>query len=197
VEVQSCLRFILRPVTRRLALWLVLLPLLSLQAGAASGYHLDAGNTRLSFAVNRFGLRWMSAQFRELGGEFVLDRSGRGGRLDVAVLTASIECADAYWSERLRSPEWLDTAQFPVMLYRSTRIDFEGGTRAKVYGDLTLHGVTRPVTLTVTDIHCAESEGGGGPCSFAAQAQLKRSEFRLPHGFWQGGDAVEIFVRGS
>jgi polyisoprenoid-binding protein YceI len=186
----------MRPLARA-TLGLVLLALATLRVGEAGGYHLDAGNTRLSFAVNRFGLRWMSAEFHELTGEFVLDRSGRGGRLDVAVRTASIDCADAYWSQRLRSPEWLDTAQFPDMLYQSTRIDFEGETRAKVYGDLTLRGVTRPVTLTVTDIHCEQSAEGGGPCSFSARAQLKRSEFGLPHGFWQGGDAVEIFVRGS
>jgi polyisoprenoid-binding protein YceI len=189
----------MRPVTRPLVtgVWLVLLALLSLWSGTVSGYHLDAGNTRLSFVVSRFGLRWMSAQFRELTGEFVLHPSGQGGHLDVAVRTASVDCADAYWSERLRSPEWLDTAQFPEMLYRSSRIDFEGETRAKVYGSLTLHGVTHPVTLTVTDVHCEQSGDGGSHCSFAARAQLKRSDFKLPHGFWQGGDAVEIFVRGS
>ena len=185
-------------------MWLaVLLPLLSLRAGAVIGYHLDGVNTRLSFQVNRFGLRWMSAQFRELTGEFVLDRGGHGGHgglgghLDVAVRPASVDCADTYWTERLRSPEWLDTAVVPEMLYRSTTIDFEGETRAKVYGDLTLRGVTRPVTLTVTDIHCEQSAAGGGPCRFAARGQLRRSDFRLPHGFWQGGDTVEIFVLGG
>jgi len=197
VKARFSQRLSLWPVSRGARLWLVLLALASLRVGAVSGYHLDPGNTRLSFVVNRFGLHWMSAQFRELTGEFVLDRSSRGGRLDVAVRTASVDCADAYWSERLRSPEWLDTGVFPEMLYRSTRIEFEGETRAKVYGDLTLHGVTHPVTLTVTDIRCEQAARGGGPCHFSARAQLKRSDFRLPHGFWQGGDTVEIFVRGS
>jgi len=186
-----------RPLIRHAAVWLVLLALMFPWAGTVSAYRLDGGNTRLSFVVDRFGLRWMSAQFRELTGEFALDPGGQGGHLDVAVKTASVDCADAYWSERLRSPEWLDTARFPEMLYRSTRIDFQGETRAKVYGDLTLHGVTHPVTLTVTDIHCEQSPDGAGQCSFAARAQLRRSDFRLPHGFWQGGDTVEIFVRGS
>ena len=59
-------------------------------------------------------------------------------------------------------------------------------------GELTLHGITRPVVLTVTFLDCPP----GGGCQFAAHGRIRRSEFGLPHGFWSGGDQVEIAISG-
>ncbi len=140
----------------------------------------------------------MTARFRDLSGEFVLDTDGQGGSLDVDVRMDSIDSPDAYWNDHLRSAEWLDTKQFPRMTYKSTRIEMGRPGQARVVGDLTLHGVSRPVVLNISDIDCDVS---GSPetrtCRFSGRAQLKRSEFGIPHGFWQGGDTVEIFLRGN
>src|SRR5262249_52614263 len=144
------------------------------QQGLAGGYPLDSGNTSISFTINRFGMRWVSADFSDLRGELTLDRQGSGGRLSVAVRTASIHCRDSYWNERLRSEAWLDTTRFPEMTYRSTRIEFSGDDRATVYGILTLRGVSRPVTLEVTDIECGADADPQGSCRFRGRAELKR-----------------------
>ena len=155
---------------------------------------LDAHNTHLTLEVRRFGLPWFSAEFHQLSGEFI--PSADGGRLDVLVRTDSIECQDPSWNERLRSAQWLDTRRFPRMTYHSSSIRLTGSTGV-VQGELTLHGVTRPLTLQVSGLACsAAARAAPLACQFLGRGEIKRSEFGLPHGFWQGGDAVQVLVRG-
>ena len=160
----------------------------------ARAHHLDAENTHLSFDIERLGLRWFTADFRDLSGDFALERNGRDGSLTVVVRTASVDARSSYWNARLRSPQWLDTERFPEMVFRSTGITLAGAA-ATVAGELTLHGVTRPLVLSVTDIDCPAAAGRS--CRFLGRATLRRSEFGIPHGFWLGGDQVEIVVRGD
>ena len=169
-----------------------------LGVGAAAAHHLDGSNTRITFEVEHLGLDWFSAAFPELSGDFVPAPDGRGGSLSVSVRLASLNSPSAYWNERLRSPQWLDTGRFPQMTFRSTGIELEGTQRARVQGELTLHGVTRPLSLSLTDIDCPEAHAAPGDhCRFLGRGILRRSEFGLPHGFWQGGDTVRIIVRGE
>jgi polyisoprenoid-binding protein YceI len=179
--------------------WIVVLSLLALPgARVSSAHHLDGSNTQISFEIERFGLHWFSVDFHELSGDFALASDGQGGSLMVVVHTASIDSRSAYWNERLRSAQWLDTGAFPQMVYRSTGITFDGAAHARVQGELTLHGVTRPLALNITDIDCPRPGATPVPaCRFVGRATLQRSDFGIPHAFWQGGDAVEIVVRGE
>jgi len=184
---------------RAMRAWVVLaglVPLIGPQAARA--HHLYPGNTQVSFQIEHLGLHWFSGAFRELSGEFAPAADAQGGRLAVVVRTASLDSRSAYWDERLRSAQWLDTAKYPEMSYRSTRIVWVSPSSASVEGQLTLHGVTRPLALRISDIDCPEVRlGGARPCRFVGRATLKRSDFGLPHGFWEGGDQVEIVVRGD
>jgi polyisoprenoid-binding protein YceI len=165
------------------------------QAGAAQAYHLDSSNTRISFEIERLGLRWFSVDFHDVTGDFVLAPDGPVASLTVVVRTASIDARSAYWNERLRSAQWLDTERFPEMTFRSTGFSFDGAAHATLEGELTLHGVTRELALSISDIDCP----GESPksCRFVGRAILRRSQFGIPHGFWQGGDRVQIIVRGT
>jgi polyisoprenoid-binding protein YceI len=170
--------------------------LLLLSARLAQAHHLDATNTEVSFYIEHLGVHWFSVDFHELSGEFALDPDGHGGQLTVAVNTASIDSRSPYWNERLRSPQWLDTLRYPQMLFRSQTISFEGA-HAVVNGQLTLHGMTHPLSLSVTEIDCPQSAGGlRARCRFVGRASLKRSDYGIEHGFWAGGDTVRIVVRG-
>jgi polyisoprenoid-binding protein YceI len=184
---------------RAMRAWVVLTGLLPLIAvPAARAHHLQPGNTQVSFLIEHLGLQWFSADFRELSGDFALASDAQGGRLAVVVRTASLDSHSAYWDERLRSAQWLDTTKYPEMSYRSTRIVWEGSSSASVEGELTLHGVTRPLGLRITNIDCPQvPQGAPRPCRFVGRATLKRSDFGLPHGFWEGGDQVQILLRGN
>jgi polyisoprenoid-binding protein YceI len=163
---------------------------------AAEVYDLDTAATRVGFDIDHFGLRWVSAHFREFQGDFVFDRTGSASRVDVTVHTESIDCGDSHWNPHLRSSEWLDVQQYPLMIYRSRHIAFQGDDRAEASGDLTLHGVTHPVVLDVSQLRCDGADGNDHACRFVAHARVKRSDYGLPHGFWTGGDQVDITITG-
>jgi polyisoprenoid-binding protein YceI len=178
--------------------WMALACLLPcIAAGSGGGYHLTGANTHVSFEVRRLGLRLFSAEFHQLSGDFVLDPSGDGGALGVVVQMQSIDCHDPGWNTRLRSPAWLDVEKYPEMTFHSHAIHFDGRHRATVEGELTLHGVTKTLLFTFSDIDCDLSAGNAGrSCRFSGRTQIRRSDFKLPHGFWEGGDVVDILVRG-
>jgi polyisoprenoid-binding protein YceI len=166
--------------------------LAALQTGVATAtYTLDSGNTQVSFVVERLGIQWLTARFSDIHGDFTLDRRGPASRVDVSVGIASLECSETRWNDRLRSPEWLDAQRYPRMTYHSSRLELNDG-HAIATGELTLHGVTRPVVLNVSLANCQS----GGNCRFSARARIKRSDYGLPHGFWTGGDQVEIAISG-
>jgi len=177
--------------------WL-LLCLLALKAQAADTYRLDADHSNVSFDIRNFGIPWVAAHFRQFSGDFVVDRHGSGSHVDVTVRTDSIDGLSADWSTRIRSSDWLDTQRFPEMSFRSRHVEFDGRGGAVAGGLLTLHGVTRPVMLHVERLDCAvEHADPNQACGFRAHANIRRSDFGLPHGFWLAGDQVEISVSGA
>jgi polyisoprenoid-binding protein YceI len=170
----------------------ILIALTALRLEAAETYRLDSSNTQVSFAVQRLGIQWVTARFSDIRGRFVVDHSGAASQVDVTVGMASLECGEPRCSERLRSADWLDVQRYPQMTYHSNRIELRE-QRAIASGELTLHGVTRPMVLNVSVLKCSSA----GHCQFAAYGRIKRSEYGLPHGFWTGGDQVDISISGA
>jgi polyisoprenoid-binding protein YceI len=174
----------------------LLVPLLALRAHGAEFYRLDSANTRVTVDVRLFGLPWVSARFDDLYGDFVPDGRTAASRVDVSVRTASLDCKDPWWNARLLSAGWFDAQRYPLITYRSERIRYDQGGGAVVSGQLTLHGVTRDVELIVDQWNCSNGAGADDTCSFDAHARIRRSDYGLPHGFWDGGDAVDILIHG-
>jgi polyisoprenoid-binding protein YceI len=175
---------------------------LQAQGQAAALYRLDMVKTRISFNIQHLGVPWVSARFPEFSGDFVLDRDGTASRLDVDVKMATVDCTEPFWNGRIRSAEWLDVQRYPVTSFHSTRVDFEGDGTALASGVLTLHGITHTVGLAISGLRCVAdgtSAGitSGDSCSFVARALIKRSDYGLPHGFWTGGDLVDIVISGA
>jgi len=170
----------------------VLIALLATQLQAAEPYRLDSSNTQVAFAVQHLGIEWVTARFSDISGEFLIDPSGAGSRVDVSVGIASLDCSEARWNQRLQSAEWLDVQRYPRMTYSSSSIELTDH-RGIANGELTLHGVTRPIVLDVTFFKCSPS----GSCQFTAHGRIRRSDFGLPNGFWTGGDQVDISISGT
>jgi polyisoprenoid-binding protein YceI len=179
----------------RSACWL-LLALSLLRVQAAEVYRLDTVNTRISFNIQRYGVLWVSARFPDFSGAFVLDRRGPASQVDVSVQMASVECNDPRWNGRLRSPDWLDVQRYPQMSFHSNHVEFDADGGAVANGELTLHGVTRSVGLQISGLNCSQAAGPAEHCSFVARARIKRSDYGFAHGFWIGGDLVDIVISG-
>jgi len=180
----------------RSAVWL-LLPLVVLQAQAAELYRLDSANTRVSFGVRVLGVSWFSAQFAILSGEFVRDRRAAASHLEVTVRTDSLACDNPWWKARLLSPVWFDAKRYPLISLHADKVRFDDDGGATLEGQLSLHGHTRSVVLIVSRWICTDRSLTGESCSFDAHTRIKRSDYGLPHGFWEGGDEVDIAIRGA
>lgn len=187
---------------RSLLLLLMVLP--GMPVRAADVYRLDSGNTHVSLGVRIFGLPWITARFEDLSGELAPGPSAKSGnatatpagRVDVTIQTASLKCDSTRWNARLLSAAWFDAQRYPQIVYRSDRIDVDGDGRAVVSGHLTLHGHTRNLALLVNRWLCPDGDSPKDTCSFDAHGRLRRSDYDLPHGLFDGGDEVEITIAG-
>jgi polyisoprenoid-binding protein YceI len=176
---------------------LLSLGLMPALAPAADLYRLTSHNTQITLAVRTLGLTWVSARFNDLAGELVPDRRAQPSRVDVTISTASLICENPRWNARLLSPIWFDAKQYPQIVYHSERIRFNGEGGGTVSGQLTLHGQTHGLELTVRRWDCGDQPGAADTCSFAAEGRIRRSDFGLPHGILEAGDEVVIDIRGD
>lgn len=147
----------------------------------AGTYVLEKTHAKLNWAVSHFGFSTYSGEFTKFDARLTLDpKSPEKSAFNATVDMASVETNDDKLDEHLRAPDFFDTAKFPTATYRSTRVERTGATTARVTGNLTLHGVTKPVTLNVTF-----NRAGDNPVSkayvagFSATGTIKRTDFGI------------------
>lgn len=164
-----------------------------LQGGA---YRLDPDHIALLWKVNHLGFSQFVGRFDRIDASLDFEpNSPAASRVEVIVETASIDSNVPKLDEELRSSGWLDSAAFPQAVFRSTAIDVTGKSTARVTGDLTLHGVTRPVSLDVTFNGGANDlMTGRYKLGFAASGTFKRSEFGVDSLIPAIGDEVELEI---
>jgi polyisoprenoid-binding protein YceI len=165
----------------------------SVQAGT---YALESSHARVAFAVDHMGFSTWYGDFTGAKGSLTLDpKNVAGSKLDITIPTGSITTTNAVLDGELKDPSWFDAAKYPTITFRSTSVAATGADSAKVTGDLTFHGVTKPVTLDVK-FHGA----GANPMSkaytvgFDATGSLKRSDFGVTKYVPLIGDKVDLFI---
>ena len=126
--------------------------------GAPTAYNIDPDHTHPSFEVDHFGgLSTWRGTFKKTSGTVELDAVAKSGTVDVLIDTASIDLAHDKLNEHVSSPEMLDVAKFPTAEYKGKFVTFADGAPKTINGTLTLHGVTKPVTLTINSFKCMEN----------------------------------------
>ncbi|MEK2606702.1 YceI family protein [Burkholderia arboris] len=157
---------------------------LSLSAfAAASTYQLDPSHTYPSFEADHMGgLSVWRGKFDKSGGTVTLDRAAKTGTVDVTTDITSIRTGSAKLDEHLQTAEFFDAAKFPQANYKGT-IKFEGDKPVSVVGNLTLHGVTKPVTLKIDSFNCMPHPMlKREVCGVDAVGEFDRSDFGLDYG---------------
>lgn len=162
----------------------------------AGTYALETNHARVAFAIDHMGFSTWYGDFTGAKGTLTLDpKNVAGSRLDIAIPTASISTTNTVVDGELKDPTWFDAAKYPTITFRSTSVASTGADTAKVTGDLTFHGVTKPVTLDVK-FHGA----GANPMSkaytvgFDATGSLKRSDFGVSKYVPLVGDKVDLII---
>lgn len=162
-----------------------------LEGGA---YRLDPDHTALLWKVNHLGFTLYVGRFDRVEGSLDFDpEAPAASRLQVIVETASIGSVDPELDSDLRGSGWFDAATYPQIVFRSTAIDVTGKNTGRVTGDLTLHGVTRPMTLDVTfNGGATDIITGKYTLGFAATGTLTRPEFGVDDYVPAIGDEVQL-----
>lgn len=149
-------------------------------AFAAETYAVDPRHTYPMWEINHYGWSTQRGRFNEVSGKIVLDRAAKTGSVTISIKVASVDTGIAKWDEHMVGEDFFHAAQFPTIEFKASKIVFEGDKPASVPGELTLRGVTKPVTLTVTAFGCgANPVNKREVCGADAHATIKRSEFGM------------------
>ena len=172
--------------------------LLPASALAADTFELDPTHTYPSFAVSHMGLSVMQGRFNETRGSFVLDRKGGHSSVKVTVKVASLDSGMDSRDQRLLAENFFDAEHYPEMSYVSTGVKFDGDNVSAIEGKLTLHGVTQPLTLAVSAMHCAvHALKRVWACGFEARGTLKRSDYGITAYLPEVGDEVQLRIEAE
>lgn len=117
---------------------------------APQTYALDASHTFPRFSYNHMGMSKQILRFNTTTGTVVLDKEAKQANVDVTIDMTSIDTGFEMFDGHIQGEDFLDTAQFPTATFKSTNVVFEGDKPVSIEGDLTIKGITKPVTLTVT-----------------------------------------------
>jgi polyisoprenoid-binding protein YceI len=154
-------------------------------AGAAPvTYNLDPDHTHPSFEVDHFGgLSVWRGNFKKTSGKVTLDAAAKTGMVDITVDTASIDFAHDKLNEHVAKSEILDVAKFPTATYKGTLGGFENGAPSTITGNLTLHGVTKPVALKINSFKCIQHPIlKKEVCGADASGTFNRADFGVNYG---------------
>ena len=180
----------------------VLLALPLAAAAAPETYAIDPTHTYPSFAVEHWGLSLLHGRFDKTTGSFSFDRAAKTGSTELTIETASLTTGDSDKGSRkqsrddhLRSADFFNVREFPTMTFKSTKVVFSGELPSSVEGNLTLLGVTKPVTLTFARFKCGQNPfSKKDRCGGNAVGSFKRSDFGMKYALPAVGDEITLNV---
>ena len=147
---------------------------------APTTYTIDSTHTYAAYEVNHLGLSLQSGSFTKVEGQLNIDAAAKTGAVNVKIDANSLNTFLPDRDKHLKSADFFNVEKFPTLTYQSSKVVFKGQKPVEVQGQLTLLGVTRPVTLKLTHVALAKNPMSGKETYGAnAVATIKRSEFGM------------------
>lgn len=165
----------------------------------AGSYKIDAGHTQVIFQVDHLGFNPYYGTFSDASGTLKLDPAKpTAAVLEISLPIASVQTTSTKLTEELKAAQFFDAAKFPTAIFKSTKVEPTGPTSANILGNLTLHGVTRPVTIEGRFV-------GAGPnpmsrattIGFEGRTKIKRSDFGVTYGIPLVSDEVSLLITAA
>ena len=145
---------------------------------APETYVVDGTHTFPSFSYTHLGFSTQQSRFDKTTGKITIDRAAKTGSLDVSIDAKSVNTGVDVFNGHLRGEDYFNVEKFPVITFKSSNFKFDGDKPATINGDLTIKGITKPVTLAVTSFNCAPHPFTKKEvCGANASTRIKRSEF--------------------
>jgi len=157
-------------------------------------FRIDPNHSSAEFAVRHLGISTVRGDFQKVGGTVSYDPADVGkssieATIDTTTVNTRIEARD----KDLRSPHFFDVEKFPVITFKSRRIEAAGAGKLRVTGDLTMHGVTKEVVMDVDGPTAAIKDPSGAPrMGAAATTKINRRDFGIDGGTATVGDEVQV-----
>ena len=169
---------------------------------APTTYVIDPLHSFPNFTINHLGMSTIHGRFDKMAGKITIDQGAKTGSLEAKIASVSVNTGDSKRAdgtrsrdEHLRSADFFNSAEFPDVVYKSTKFNFKGDDVESVDGTLTMLGVTRPVKLTVTSFKCGPHPFSKKPmCGADVQATIKRTDWGIKFGVPAIADDVNLML---
>ena len=160
---------------------------------APETYVLDSAHSFPRFSYNHFGYSTQVSRFNKTTGKIIYDKEAKTASVDIVIDATSVDSGFPVFNEHLRGEDFFDTAKSPTATFKSTKVVFEGDKPSAIEGNLTIKGITKPVTLTVTSFHAMphpmKKKDAIGANAFTT---VKRSDFNAGKYAPNVGDEIRI-----
>jgi polyisoprenoid-binding protein YceI len=186
-----------------IAFAVALLPLAA--AAQVENYNIDPFHTVPYFEVDHLGFATMRGRFDRATGKFSVDKAAKKGSFEVEIKTDTVSTGDTDRAgrprtrdEHLKNPDFFNSAEFPTMTFKGDKVVFKGDDVASIEGNLTLLGVTKPLTLNVVRWKCGpdmRTKGQRYQCGGNATGSFNRSDYGMKFGLPVAvGDKVDLWM---
>lgn len=150
------------------------------EQSASGTYKVDAVHSSNVFRIKHLGVAYFYGRFNEVAGRFVIDEAQVANcSFEVSTKTASVDTNNADRDKHLRSPDYFDAEKYPEITFKSTSVKAAGGAVLDVTGDLSLHGVTKPVSVKLERTGAGPGMRGEFRCGFEATFTIQCSDFGM------------------
>ena len=162
---------------------------------APETYIIDNTHTYPRFSYSDFGFSTQLSRFDKTSGNIVIDREAKIGSVSVTIDTTSVDTGYPLFNEHIQGADFLDTAHYPSANFTSDKVNFDGDKLTSVDGILTLKGISKPVTLTLSSFQCMPHPMlKKDACGANATAVVKRTDFNMGKYAPNVGDDVTLTI---
>jgi polyisoprenoid-binding protein YceI len=157
-------------------------------------FNTEPNHTFVRFAYNHMGFSTQESRFNSTTGTVTYDPVAKTASIDMVINTKSVDTGSDLFNEHIQGPDYLDTAQYGTATFKSTSVKFNGDTPVSIEGNLTVKGVTKPVTLKVTSFKHGLNMMKKDSIGADAVATIKRSDFNMGKAVPMVGDEVSLEI---
>ena len=167
----------------------------ALAYAAPEHFNIDSPHSAASFEIEHLGITTISGRFDKVSGKITLDRAAKTGSIEAEMDAATINTGFAARDKLLRSEDYFHTEKFPTLTYRATKLNFKDDALVSADGELTMLGVTKPVSLQLTTFKCiVHPVNKRDICGAVARTTIKRADFGMTRASRSLGEEVRITI---
>jgi polyisoprenoid-binding protein YceI len=163
---------------------------------ASESYTLDASHTFPSFEVMHLGYSLQRGRFNKTSGKITMDAAGRKGTAEITIDAASVDTGLAKLEEHLRGEDFFNVAKHPTITFKGDKFTFDGDKVKSVSGNLTMLGITKPVTLNAAYFNCADHPmAKKKACGGDFTTTVRRTDFGMKYAVPAVADDVTLRIQ--